>query len=141
MNSDTQKLHVTVEKEKIYRDGQSPKSRYRAHIRAEPGGPTILLSSRAQGSIVLAMRSIDDLFGELRWTRIAEDAPKFAAGFRAEGELEFVSDLEPLEACFRCGLRTVHGHDTPEHCIAAFKALRATWEANDEIPIAAESAQ
>lgn len=79
-------MTITIERENSTpTPGKSP--RYRARVRAAKNGHPLLVSARNCGSVSIAKREVEDLFGPLRWRDLTDQRdPDWLAGLRAEAE-------------------------------------------------------
>ncbi len=61
-----QTIHITIERERDSRFSREG-ARFRVKVRAQPGAPALLMSTRNCQSVVAAKREAEAIFGDLDW--------------------------------------------------------------------------
>lgn len=59
-------IHITIERERDARPS-SHGARFRVKLRAQPGGPALMMSTVPRQSVTAGKREAEGLFGELGW--------------------------------------------------------------------------
>jgi hypothetical protein len=67
-----QTIYITIERERENRSSREG-SRYRIKVRAQPGGPSLLMSPLPRQSVASAKSEAEIVFGQLDWRETEGD--------------------------------------------------------------------